>query len=67
MIELRKFQRRPINCEPIGLNFEHASVALLARYKVNGLMAAKLPIHSEWRDPAALRHNNISQGAHRHG
>ena len=67
MIELRNFQHRLVNCQPTVLNFEHASLALLVRYKAKNKLAANLPIHSEWRDPFALRYNNVLQGAHRHG
>ena len=67
MIELRKFQLRRVTCQSPVFNFEHASLALVARFKVTSQLAANLPLHSEWRDPVAFRRNSTLQGAHRHG
>ncbi len=67
MIELRKFQLRRVTCQSPMFNFEHASLALLARFKVTSQLAANLPIHSEWRDPVAFRHSSTLRGVRHHG
>lgn len=67
MIELRKFQRPLATPQSGALNFEHASLTLLARYQAQGKPTANLSIHSEWRDPVALRCTRSLQGAYCHG
>lgn len=67
MIELRKFQRTLVTPQSGTLNFEHASLTLLARYQAQGKPTANLSIYSEWRDPVALRYSRSLQGAYCHG
>ncbi len=67
MFELAQFQLRLVTRPSAALDFEDASVALLARYQVRGHVAPDVPIRSEWRDPLALRHYSHVQGERRHG
>jgi hypothetical protein len=67
MNELGQFQLRLVTRPSTALDFERASVALLARYQVKGHVAPDVPIRSEWRDPIALRHHSHVQGSRCHG
>jgi hypothetical protein len=67
MNELGKFQLRLLTGPPTSIDFEDASVALLARYQVKGHVATDVPIRSEWRDPIALRHSSHMRGSYCHG
>jgi hypothetical protein len=67
MNELGQFQLRLVTRPSTALDFEHASVALLARYRVKDHVAPDVPIRSEWRDPIALRHRSHVHGSRCHG
>ena len=67
MNELGQFQLRLVTRPSTALDFERASVALLARYQVKGHVAPDVPIRSEWRDPIALRHRSYVNGSRCHG
>ncbi len=67
MNELGKFRLRLVTRPSTALDFEDASVALLARYQVKRHLARDVPIRSEWRDPLALRHYSQVQRSLRHG
>ena len=63
MFELAQFQLCLVTRPSTALDFEDASVALLARYQVKRHVAANVPIRSQWRDPIALRHHSHVQGS----
>ena len=67
MNKLGQFQLLLVTRPLTALDFERASVALLARYQVRGHVAPDVPIRSEWRDPIATRHHSHVQGSRCHG
>ena len=67
MFELGQFQLQQVTRPSTAVDFEDASVALLAHYQFKGHVAPDVPIRSEWRDPIALRHHSHVHGSRCHG
>ena len=68
MIELKKFQLRLVKSASTVFNFEQASLALMTKCQRQSRTRAKLPIRSEWRDPASIfRGSQRQMGGSCHG
>lgn len=62
------FQAPGVLRQTMSINFEQASIALLARYQVHRPRLGALRIQSEWRDPLLWRqHPSLQTGVSCHG